>query len=73
MASAAGSQYSANDDDEPDWGSDCEYWRQCRILNLGLALQLSAENGSRFTPSQAGTYAWGGVFSTTYWVDPKEQ
>jgi CubicO group peptidase (beta-lactamase class C family) len=28
--------------------------------------------GSRLTPSQAGTYSWGGAFSTSYWVDPKE-
>ncbi len=39
---------------------------------FGFGFSIVSESGSRFTPSQAGTYAWGGVFSTTYWVDPKE-
>ena len=41
-------------------------------LKFGFGFSLITENGSRNTPSQAGTYAWGGVFSTSYWVDPKE-
>ena len=39
---------------------------------FGFGFSIITENGSRLTPSQAGTYAWGGAFSTTYWVDPKE-
>jgi CubicO group peptidase (beta-lactamase class C family) len=39
---------------------------------FGFGFAIVSESGSRFTPSQVGTYAWGGVFSTTYWVDPKE-
>ena len=39
---------------------------------FGFGFAVVTESGSRFTPSQAGTYAWGGVFSTTYWVDPRE-
>ena len=39
---------------------------------FGFGFFLISEEGSRFTPSQAGTYSWGGVFSTSYWVDPKE-
>jgi CubicO group peptidase (beta-lactamase class C family) len=39
---------------------------------FGFGLSIITENGSRLSPSQAGTYAWGGVFSTSYWVDPKE-
>jgi CubicO group peptidase (beta-lactamase class C family) len=39
---------------------------------FGLGFAITTENGSRLTPSQAGTYAWGGAFSTSYWVDPKE-
>lgn len=38
----------------------------------GFGFSIITENGSRLGPSQAGTYAWGGVFSTSYWVDPKE-
>lgn len=39
---------------------------------FGFGFSIVTENGSRSTPSQAGTYSWGGVFSTSYWVDPKE-
>jgi len=39
---------------------------------FGFGFSIISESGSRLTPSQAGTYAWGGVFSTSYWVDPKE-
>ncbi len=39
---------------------------------FGFNFSIISENGSRLGPSQAGTYSWGGVFSTSYWVDPKE-
>lgn len=39
---------------------------------FGFGFLIISEQGSRLTPSQAGTYSWGGVFSTSYWVDPKE-
>jgi len=39
---------------------------------FGFGFSIITESGSRLGPSQAGTYAWGGVFSTSYWVDPKE-
>ena len=39
---------------------------------FGFNFSLITEEGSRLGPSQAGTYSWGGIFSTTYWVDPKE-
>ena len=42
-------------------------------LKFGLGFSIITEAGSRLGPSQAGTYAWGGVYSTTYWVDPKEE
>lgn len=38
----------------------------------GLGFSLETEKSSRLVPSQAGSYGWGGVFSTAYWVDPKE-
>jgi len=40
---------------------------------FGFNFSIITEKGSRLGPSQAGTYSWGGVFSTTYWVDPKEE
>ncbi len=39
---------------------------------FGFGFAVLPENGNSATPRQPGTYAWGGVFSTTYWVDPKE-
>jgi CubicO group peptidase (beta-lactamase class C family) len=39
---------------------------------FGLGFEIVTEEGSGTTPSQAGTYSWGGAFSTSYWVDPKE-
>lgn len=39
---------------------------------FGFGFSIITEHGSRLSPSQAGTYAWGGAFSTSYWVDPKE-
>jgi len=40
---------------------------------FGFGFSIITENGSRLGPSQAGTYSWGGAFSTTYFVDPKEE
>jgi CubicO group peptidase (beta-lactamase class C family) len=39
---------------------------------FGFGFFLISDKGSRLQPAQAGTYSWGGVFSTSYWVDPKE-
>lgn len=39
---------------------------------FGLGFAIVSEKGSSKMPHQAGTYSWGGAFSTTYWVDPKE-
>jgi CubicO group peptidase (beta-lactamase class C family) len=39
---------------------------------FGFGFSIITDTGSRLGPSQSGTYAWGGVFSTSYWVDPKE-
>ena len=38
----------------------------------GLTFSIETDQGSKYTPSQTGSYGWGGVFSTAYWVDPKE-
>ena len=39
---------------------------------FGLGFAIVSEKGSSVFPHQEGTYSWGGAFSTTYWVDPKE-
>ncbi|MCW5910767.1 MAG: beta-lactamase family protein [Cyclobacteriaceae bacterium] len=40
---------------------------------FGLGFLVVTEKGSAIAPYRAGTYGWGGAFSTTYWVDPEEK
>lgn len=40
---------------------------------FGLGFQVVTEKGSSRIPAQEGTYSWGGAFTTSYWVDPKEK
>ncbi|HEX6890830.1 MAG TPA: serine hydrolase domain-containing protein [Chryseolinea sp.] len=40
---------------------------------FGLGFAIATEKTSAKFPAQEGTYTWGGAFSTTYWVDPKEK
>jgi CubicO group peptidase (beta-lactamase class C family) len=40
---------------------------------FGLGFGIATEKTSAKFPAQEGTYMWGGAFSTTYWVDPKEK
>lgn len=40
---------------------------------FGLGFGITTEKGSAQLPTQEGTFEWGGMFSTTYWVDPKEK
>jgi CubicO group peptidase (beta-lactamase class C family) len=39
-------------------------------FGLGFGLISEFESGS--TPLNVGSFEWGGMFATTYWVDPKE-
>lgn len=40
---------------------------------FGLGFGITSEKGSGIIPVNAGTYDWGGMFATMYWVDPKER
>jgi CubicO group peptidase (beta-lactamase class C family) len=40
---------------------------------FGLGFQVVTERGSARTPSNEGTFSWGGAFATSYWADPKEK
>ncbi len=40
---------------------------------FGLGFELVTEASSAFTPTSAGTFSWGGMFSSNYWMDPKEK
>ncbi|AQG79694.1 serine hydrolase domain-containing protein [Spirosoma montaniterrae] len=39
---------------------------------FGLGFGLTTERGSARLPVSEGSFDWGGIFGTTYWVDPKE-
>ncbi|MEO6639440.1 MAG: serine hydrolase domain-containing protein [Ginsengibacter sp.] len=40
---------------------------------FGLGFQLVTEKSAGNSPSNPGTFSWGGAFATSYWVDPKEK
>jgi CubicO group peptidase (beta-lactamase class C family) len=40
---------------------------------FGLGFGLVTENGSGRVGQSTGTFSWGGAFSSTYWIDPKEK
>ncbi len=40
---------------------------------FGLGFGITTEKGSGILPTPEGVYEWGGMFATTYWVDPKEK
>lgn len=40
---------------------------------FGLGFELVTEKGSAFSPRPEGSYSWGGMFSSSYWIDPKEK
>ncbi|GAA4430141.1 serine hydrolase domain-containing protein [Pontibacter saemangeumensis] len=39
---------------------------------FGLGFGIATAKGAAQLPVSVGTYDWGGIFGTTYWVDPKE-
>ena len=41
--------------------------------NFGLGFEIVTEEGSAKIPLSTGTFSWGGMFSSTYWIDPKEK
>ncbi|MEO5684104.1 MAG: serine hydrolase domain-containing protein [Chitinophagaceae bacterium] len=40
---------------------------------FGLGFEVITEAGSAKTALSAGSFDWGGMFSSTYWIDPKEK
>lgn len=40
---------------------------------FGLGFNVVTERGSAASPVSEGSYNWGGAYSTSYWVDPKEK
>jgi CubicO group peptidase (beta-lactamase class C family) len=40
---------------------------------FGLGFGITTEKASALLPTPEGVYDWGGMFATTFWVDPKEK
>lgn len=40
---------------------------------FGLGFEVVTARGSAASPLPEGTYSWGGMFSSSYWIDPKEK
>lgn len=40
---------------------------------MGLGFSLYTEKSAAVSPVSPGSYAWGGMFSSSYWIDPKEK
>lgn len=44
-----------------------------RLNKFGLGFEITTKNGQAKLGVSEGSFAWGGFFGTTYWVDPKEK
>lgn len=40
---------------------------------FGLGFEIVTGEGSAFSLRPAGAFSWGGMFSSSYWIDPKEK
>lgn len=40
---------------------------------FGLGFGIATDKSAAKNPSSAGTFYWGGMFSSSYWIDPKEK
>lgn len=49
-----------------DWDGD-------KVPDFGLGFAVISDIGRRGELASAGSYAWGGAFDTSYWIDPREQ
>ena len=43
------------------------------VNKFGLGFGITTTAGSALFPMNEGVFDWGGMFATTYWVDPKEK
>ena len=41
--------------------------------NMGLGFGITSEKSAAKGPRNAGSFAWGGYYGTTYWADPKSK
>ena len=40
---------------------------------FGLGFEIITDQSSAYTPASVGSFDWGGMFSSSYWIDPKEK
>ncbi len=40
---------------------------------MGLGFSINTEKSMASSPLSPGSYSWGGMFSSSYWIDPKEK
>jgi CubicO group peptidase (beta-lactamase class C family) len=40
---------------------------------MGLGFSITTEKSLASSPVSPGTFGWGGMFSSSYWIDPKEK
>ncbi|MES2372131.1 MAG: serine hydrolase domain-containing protein [Bacteroidota bacterium] len=40
---------------------------------FGLGFQIVTEADQAYNTTSLGTYSWGGMFASSYWIDPKEK
>jgi CubicO group peptidase (beta-lactamase class C family) len=40
---------------------------------MGLGFSIATEKSAAKSPVSPGSFAWGGMFSSSYWIDPKEK
>ena len=40
---------------------------------MGLGFSISTEKSLASSPLSPGSFSWGGMFSSSYWIDPKEK
>jgi len=40
---------------------------------FGLGFDIATEKTASRSPISVGTFSWGGMFSSSYWIDPKEK
>lgn len=44
-----------------------------KSIKFGLGFQVIPEDGAARSTVSAGSYFWGGMFASSYWIDPKEK
>jgi len=52
---------------------DLEIWLRGAGYGFGLGYSVVTDVGRSGAPASLGSYAWGGAFCTSFWVDPREE